>query len=107
MVLFSRERRKHKNFIQDRCGCFGLHVIVFTDDLGSNRLLMFGIYENLRGAVPPRDFTLRLYESGPRFRAARPLRQGRSPPWILEPVTVGCRGGTRGAGDGIRVMFER
>lgn len=40
------------------------HVIVFTDDLGSNRLLMFGIYRKSTGAVPPRDFTLRLYESG-------------------------------------------
>ncbi len=80
MFSFRRERRKHKNFIQDRCGCSVCHVIVFTDDLGSNRLLMSESIENLRGAVPPRDFTLRLMSPAPRFRAARPLRQGRSPP---------------------------
>lgn len=39
----------------------------------------------------------------PRFRAARPLRQGRSPPWILVTRDSWMQGGTRGAGDGIRV----
>ncbi|EFM6259216.1 fimbrial protein, partial [Escherichia coli] len=41
------------------------HVVVDADSIGNSGRLTFGTYRKSTGAsVPPRDFTVRLYESG-------------------------------------------
>nr|WP_269803133.1 fimbrial protein [Escherichia coli] len=82
------------------------HVIVNADSSGNSSQLTFGTYRKSTGApVPPRDFTVRLYESGATVEGCSALQAGQVA--ILDFGNPGQldAGGvvTRGAGDGIRV----
>ncbi|ENF8269136.1 fimbrial protein [Salmonella enterica] len=81
------------------------HVRVDADGAGNN-LLTFGTYSKATGAtVPPRDFTIRLYESGATVQGCSAFLAGQvatlqfGNPGQLDAAGVV----TRGAGDGIRV----
>ncbi|ECV2306856.1 fimbrial protein [Salmonella enterica subsp. enterica serovar Javiana] len=81
------------------------HVRVDADGAGNN-LLTFGTYRKSNGvAVPSRDFTLRLFESGSTVQGCSAFLAGQvatlqfGNPGQLDAAGVI----TRGAGDGIRV----
>ncbi|MEB7742418.1 fimbrial protein [Escherichia coli] len=82
------------------------HVVVDADSTGNSGRLTFGAYRRSTGApVPPRDFTVRLYESGATVQGCSAFFAGQvvtldfGNPGQLDAAGVV----TRGAGDGIRV----
>ncbi|EEJ8283279.1 type 1 fimbrial protein [Salmonella enterica] len=82
------------------------HVVVDADSSGNSSRLTFGTYRKSTGAsVPPRNFTVRLYESGATVQGCSAFQAGQIA--TLEFGNPGQldAGGvvTRGAGDGIRV----
>ncbi|EAY6136453.1 fimbrial protein, partial [Salmonella enterica] len=81
------------------------HVSVNADGAGGSRLT-FGAYRKSTAApVPPRDFTVHLYETGATVQGCSAFKAGRiatldfGNPGQLDGAGVV----TRGAGDGIRV----
>ena len=82
------------------------HVVGDADSTGNSGRLTFGTYRKSTGAsVPPRDFTVRLYELGATVQGCSAFLTGQvasldfGNPGQLDAVGVV----TRGAGDGIRV----
>lgn len=81
------------------------HVVVDADGTGSSRLT-FGTYRKSSAApVPPRDFTVRLYETGATVQGCSAFLAGQ-----IATLNFGNPGQldgqgvvTRGAGDGIRI----
>ncbi|MBB6773249.1 fimbrial protein, partial [Escherichia coli] len=54
------------------------HVVVDADSTGNSGRLTFGTYRKSTGAsVPPRDFTVRLYESGATVQGCSAFKAGR------------------------------
>lgn len=81
------------------------HAVVDVDGSGSSRLT-FGTYrKSTQAAVPPREFTVRLYESGATIQGCSAFLAGQistldfGNPGQLDAAGVV----TRGAGDGVRV----
>ncbi|HEC4763940.1 TPA: fimbrial protein, partial [Escherichia coli] len=53
------------------------HVVVEADSSGNSGRLTFGTYRRSTGAsVPPRDFTVRLYESGATVQGCSAFKAG-------------------------------
>lgn len=53
------------------------HVVVDADSTGNSGRLTFGTYRKSTGAsVPPRDFTVRLYESGATVQGCSAFKAG-------------------------------
>lgn len=84
------------------------HVMVDADGTGSNRLT-FGTYRKSTATpAPPRDFTVRLYETGATVQGCSAFLAGQiatlsfGNPGQLDAAGVV----TRGAGDGIRVAVR-
>ncbi|EFA4233676.1 K88 fimbrial protein FaeC [Escherichia coli] len=82
------------------------HAVVDADSTGNSGRLTFGTYRKSTGApVPPRDFTVRLYEPGATVQGCSAFLAGQvatldfGNPGQLDAAGVV----TRGAGDGIRV----
>lgn len=82
------------------------HVVVDADSTGNNGQVTFGIYRKSTGTpVPPRDFTVKLYESGATVQGCSAFLAGMvatldfGNPGQLDAIGVV----THGAGDGIRV----
>lgn len=81
------------------------HVVVDADGTGSSRLT-FGTYRKSSATpVPPRDFTVRLYETGATVQGCSAFLAGQ-----IATLNFGNPGQldgqgvvTRGAGDGIRI----
>ncbi len=60
------------------------HVVVDADSNGNSGQLTFGTYRKSTGTpVPPRDFTVHLYESGATVQGCSAFQAGRGAPWIL------------------------
>lgn len=84
------------------------HVRVDADGTGNN-LLTFGTYsKSTAAAVPPREFTVRLFESGATVQGCSAFQAGR-----LATLQFGNPGQldaggvvTRGAGDGVRIAVK-
>ncbi|ECG7009964.1 fimbrial protein, partial [Salmonella enterica subsp. enterica] len=82
------------------------HVVVDADSTGNSGRLTFGTYRKSTGAsVPPRDFTVRLYETGATVQGCSAFLAGQ-----IATLNFGNPGQldgqgvvTRGAGDGIRI----
>lgn len=84
------------------------HVRVDADGVGNNRLT-FGTYRKSRGAdVPPRDFTLRVTETGATLPGCSAFLAGQVTTLQFGNPGQLDAGGvvTRGAGDGIRVSVQ-
>ncbi|ELG93095.1 type 1 fimbrial protein [Escherichia sp. E3659] len=82
------------------------HVVVDADSIGNSGRLTFGTYRKSTGAsVPPRDFTVRLYESGATVQGCSAFQAGQVATLDFGNPGQLDAGGvvTRGAGDGIRV----
>ncbi|ATI65976.1 fimbrial protein [Edwardsiella tarda] len=82
------------------------HVRVEADGTGNSSRLMFGTYRKSTGVlVPPRDFTVRLYEQGATVQGCSAFRAGQVATLSFGNPGQLDAGGvvTRGAGDGIRV----
>lgn len=82
------------------------HVVVDADSTGNSGQLTFGTYRKSTGAsVPPRDFTVRLYESGATVQGCSAFKAGQVATLDFGNPGQLDAGGvvTRGAGDGIRV----
>ncbi|EDV9508641.1 type 1 fimbrial protein [Salmonella enterica] len=82
------------------------HVVVDADSTGNSGRLTFGTYRKSSGvSVPPRDFTVRLYESGATVQGCSAFQVGRVATLDFGNPGQLDAGGvvTRGAGDGIRV----
>ncbi|HBA7358272.1 TPA: fimbrial protein [Escherichia coli] len=82
------------------------HVVVDADSNGNSGQLTFGTYRKSTGSpVPPRDFTVRLYESGATVQGCSAFQAGRVATLDFGNPGQLDAGGvvTRGAGDGIRV----
>ena len=82
------------------------HVVVDVDSTGNSGRLTFGTYRKSTGAsVPPRDFAVRLYESGATVQGCSAFKAGRVATLDFGNPGQLDAGGvvTRGAGDGIRV----
>lgn len=82
------------------------HVVVEADSSGNSGRLTFGTYRRSTGAsVPPRDFTVRLYESGATVQGCSAFKAGQIATLDFGNPGQLDAGGvvTRGAGDGIRV----
>lgn len=82
------------------------HVVVDADSAGNSGRLTFGTYrKSMGGSVPPRDFTVRLYESGATVQGCSAFKAGRVATLDFGNPGQLDAGGvvTRGAGDGIRV----
>lgn len=82
------------------------HVVVDADSNGNSGQLTFGTYRKSTGTpVPPRDFTVRLYESGATVQGCSAFQTGRVATLDFGNPGQLDAGGvvTRGAGDGIRV----
>lgn len=82
------------------------HVVVDADSTGNSSRLMFGTYRRSTGAsVPPRDFIVRLYESGATVQGCSAFKAGQVATLDFGNPGQLDAGGvvTRGAGDGIRV----
>ncbi|EPV1154772.1 TPA: fimbrial protein, partial [Escherichia coli] len=53
------------------------HVVVDADSTGNSGRLTFGTYrKSTGGSVPPRDFTVRLYESGATVQGCSAFKAG-------------------------------
>ena len=82
------------------------HVVVDADSTGNSGRLTFGTYRKSTGAsVPPRDFTVRLYESGATVQGCSAFKAGQVATLDFgNPGQLDAEGVvTRGAGKGIRV----
>lgn len=82
------------------------HVVVDADSTGNSGRLTFGTYRKSTGvSVPPRDFTVRLYESGATVQGCSAFQAGQVATLDFGNPGQLDAGGvvTRGAGDGIRV----
>lgn len=82
------------------------HVVVEADRSGNSGRLTFGTYrKSTRASVPPRDFTVRLYESGATVQGCSAFKAGQVATLDFGSPGQLDAGGvvTRGAGDGIRV----
>lgn len=82
------------------------HVVVDADSTGNSGRLIFGTYRKSTGAsVPPRDFTVRLYEPGATLQGCSAFKAGQVATLNFGNPGQLDAGGvvTRGAGDGIRV----
>ncbi|EFJ2992976.1 type 1 fimbrial protein [Escherichia coli] len=82
------------------------HVVVDADSTGNSGRLTFGTYRKSTGIpVPPRDFTVRLYESGATIPGCSAFKAGQIATLNFGNPGQLDAGGvvTRGAGDGIRV----
>ncbi|HCQ9025204.1 TPA: type 1 fimbrial protein [Escherichia coli] len=82
------------------------HVVIDADSLGNSGRLTFDIYrKSTRASVPPRDFTVRLYESGVTVQGCSAFKAGQVATLDFgNPGQLDAEGVvTRGAGDGIRV----
>ncbi|EQZ28223.1 hypothetical protein G977_02027 [Escherichia coli UMEA 3585-1] len=82
------------------------HVVVEADSSGNSGRLTFGTYRRSTGtSVPPRDFTVRLYESGATVQGCSAFKAGQIATLDFGNPGQLDAGGvvTRGAGDGIRV----
>ncbi|HAW2383355.1 TPA: fimbrial protein [Escherichia coli] len=82
------------------------HVVVDADSIGNSGRLTFGTYRKSTGAsVPPRNFTVRLYESGATVQGCSAFQAGQVATLDFGNPGQLDAGGvvTRGAGDGIRV----
>ena len=82
------------------------HVVVDADSTGNSGRLTFGTYRKSTGIpVPPRDFTVRLYESGATVPGCSAFKAGQIATLNFGNPGQLDAGGvvTRGAGDGIRV----
>ncbi|EPB1915046.1 fimbrial protein [Escherichia coli] len=82
------------------------HVVVDADSTGNSGRLTFGTYRKSTGAsVPPRDFAVRLYESGATVQGCSAFQAGQVATLDFGNPGQLDAGGvvTRGAGDGIRV----
>lgn len=82
------------------------HVVVEADGTGNSSRLTFGTYRKSTGtSVPPRDFTVRLYEQGSTVQGCSAFQAGRIATLDFGNPGQLDAGGvvTRGAGDGIRV----
>ena len=83
-----------------------MFVVVDADSTGNSGRLKFGTYrKSTGGAVSPRDFTVRVYESGAMVKGYSAFKAG-----LVAALDFGNPGQldaggvvTRGAGDGIRV----
>ncbi|TLI90781.1 fimbrial protein [Escherichia sp. E4736] len=82
------------------------HVEVDADETGNSSHLTFDTYrKSLQASVPPREFTVRLYESGATVQGCSAFLAGQiatldfGNPGQLDTAGVV----TRGAGDGIRI----
>ncbi len=82
------------------------HVIVDADSSGNSGRLTFGTYRKSTGeSVPPREFSVRLYESGATVQGCSAFQAGQIATLDFGNPGQLDAGGvvTRGAGDGIRV----
>lgn len=82
------------------------HVVVDADSSGNSSRLTFGTYRKSTGAsVPPRDFTVRLYEFGATVQGCSAFQAGQFATLDFGNPGQLDAGGvvTRGAGEGIRV----
>lgn len=82
------------------------HVVIDADNSGNSGKLTFGTYRKSTGAsVPPREFTVRLYESGATVQGCSAFKAGQVATLDFGNPGQLDTGGvvTRGAGDGIRV----
>lgn len=82
------------------------HVVVDADSTGNSGRLTFGTYRKSTGvAVPPRNFTVRMYESGATVQGCSAFQAGRVATLDFGNPGQLDAGGviTRGAGDDIRV----
>ncbi|EAN3408753.1 fimbrial protein [Salmonella enterica] len=82
------------------------HVVVDADSTGNSGRLTFGTYRKSTATPgPPRDFTVRLYESGATVQGCSAFRAGQVATLNFgNPGQLDAEGViTRGAGDGIRV----
>mgnify|MGYP002557799122 CR=1 FL=1 len=82
------------------------HVVVDADSSGNSGRLTFGTYRKSTGtSVPPRDFTVRLYESGATVQGCSAFKAGQVATLDFgNPGQLDAEGVvTRGAGEGIRV----
>lgn len=82
------------------------HVVVDADSSGNSGQLTLGTYRKSTGAsVPPRDFTVRLYESGATVQGCSAFKAGQVATLDFGNPGQLDAGGvvTRCAGDGIRV----
>lgn len=82
------------------------HVVVDADSSGNSGRLTFGTYRKSTGtSVPPRDFSVRLYESGATVQGCSAFLVGKIATMDFGNPGQLDAGGvvTRGAGDGIRV----
>lgn len=82
------------------------HVVVDADGFGNSGRLIFGTYRKSSGVpVLPRDFVVRLYESGATVQGCSAFRAGQVATLDFgNPGQLDAKGVvTRGAGDGIRV----
>ncbi|HAX5274205.1 TPA: type 1 fimbrial protein [Escherichia coli] len=82
------------------------HVVVDADGTGNSAWLTFGTYRKSTGiSVPPRDFTVRLYESGATVQGCSAFQAGQVATLDFGNPGQLDAGGvvTRGAGDGIRI----
>nr|WP_097425610.1 type 1 fimbrial protein [Escherichia coli] len=82
------------------------HVVVDADSTGNSGRLTFGTYRKSTGAaVPPRDFTVRLYESGATVQGCSAFKAGQVVTLDFGNPGQLDAGGvvTHGAGEGIRV----
>lgn len=82
------------------------HMVVDADSTGNSGRLTFGTYRKSTGAsVPPRDFTVRLYESGATVQGCSAFKAGQVATLDFGNPGQLDAGGvvTRGAGEGIRV----
>ncbi|EGF7348273.1 type 1 fimbrial protein [Escherichia coli] len=82
------------------------HVVVDADSSGNSGRVIFGTYRKSTGmSVPPRDFTVRLYESGATVQGCSAFRVGQVATLDFGNPGQLDAGGvvTHGAGDGIRV----
>ncbi|SQM97435.1 K88 fimbrial protein A [Escherichia coli] len=85
------------------------HVVVEADRAGNSGQLTFNTYRKSTAApVPPRDFTLRMYESGATVQGCSAFKAGQIATLDFGNPGQLDAGGvvTRGAGDGIRVDVQ-
>lgn len=96
----------HKTIFSADIVASACHVVIDADNSGNSGKLAFGTYRKSTGvSVPPRDFTVHLYESGATIQGCSAFKTGQvatldfGNPGQLDAVGVV----THGAGDGIRV----
>ena len=86
------------------------HVVVDADSTGNSGRLTFGTYRKSTGAsVPPRDFTVRLYESGSTVQDCSAFKAGQVATLDFgNPGQLDAEGVvTRGAGGRLRIHLRQ